>query len=137
MCPRACGVRRGLLSPFGEPSYLFVSFFPGLRDLDIRPRVPFTVSQDTTELSSAVVEETTSLPNNTSTEEKKIVTVTEVVIEEEEEVLQESPGIPVKLVVQSLESECKTNISRLPLVISLMAEKSFVLRKVIAGSSVS
>ena len=41
------------------------------------------------------------------------------------------------LVVQSLESECKTNISRLPLVISLMAEKSFVLRKVIAGSSVS
>ena len=60
-----------------------VSFFPGLRDLDIRPRVPFTVSQDTTELSSAVVEVTTSLPNNTSTEEE-IVTVTEVVIEEEE-----------------------------------------------------
>jgi len=38
-----------------------VSFFPGLRDLDIRPRVPFTVSQDTT----SAVEETTSLPKNT------------------------------------------------------------------------
>merc|ERR1711874_91497 len=62
-----------------------VSFFPGLRDLDIRPRVPFTVSQDITDLPSTV-EETTSLPNSSSTEKEGVVTVTEMVIEEESDV---------------------------------------------------
>merc|ERR550532_2906881 len=81
-----------------------VSFFPGLRDLDIRPRVPFTVSQDTTELSSAVVEEATSLPNNISTEEKKIVTVTEVVIEEEE---SDVTTTEKSLVVEMMEEDKK------------------------------
>ena len=82
-----------------------VSFFPGLRDLDIRPRVPFTVSQDSTELPSTV-EETTSLPNNTSTEkEEKVVTVTEVVIEEESDVTTTEKSLVGEMVQEDEKEE--------------------------------
>ena len=60
-----------------------VSFFPGLRDLDIRPRVPFTLAEDTTKLPS------TSSPSpveTLSTETEGVVTVTDKIIDEEEEI---------------------------------------------------
>merc|ERR1712038_2184744 len=59
-----------------------VSFFPGLRDLDIRPRVPFTLAEDTTKLPST---STPSPVETLSTETERVVTVTDKIIEEEEE----------------------------------------------------
>merc|ERR1712038_636912 len=51
-----------------------VSFFPGLRDLDIRPRVPFTLAEDTTKVPST---STLSPVETLSTETERNVTVTD------------------------------------------------------------
>merc|ERR1712038_1127576 len=59
-----------------------VSFFPGLRDLDIRPRVPFTLAEDTTKVPST---STPSPAETLATETERVVTVTDVVLEEKEE----------------------------------------------------
>ena len=79
-----------------------VSFFPGLRDLDIRPRVPFTLAEDTTKLPST---STPSAVETLSTDTDRVVTVTDVVVEEDEEISDVTTTEKTADVVKNIEIE--------------------------------